>query len=164
MRLRGLAKGWDTAETKQAARQRSALRHPAVVAGIGGLHLPRMADLYEVLGVSPTAEARDLRRAWLRLAQQYHPDHDPRPESAAKFLEIQAAYEELSDPAKRQRYDLSRGSKAPAPRAAQAGPVGDILRSVQEALRQRGQAGAGRRQPRTVNVSNVRISMKVRMT
>ncbi len=122
-----------------------------------------MADLYEVLGVSPTAEAPELRRAWLRLAHQYHPDHDPRPEAAAKFLEIRAAYEELSDPAKRQRYDLSR-SRTPAPRAASAGPVGDILRSVQEALRQRGQPEAGRKQPRAVNVNTVRISMKVRMT
>jgi DnaJ-class molecular chaperone len=122
-----------------------------------------MADLYEVLGVSPTADARDIRRTYLRLAQQYHPDHDPRPESVAKFLEIQAAYEELSDPAKRQRYDLRR-SGTPAPGAASsAGPVGDILRTVQDALRQRGQADSSRKQPRTVNVSNVRISMKVRM-
>jgi DnaJ-class molecular chaperone len=123
-----------------------------------------MADLYEVLGVPPTADARDIRRAYLRLVQQYHPDRDPRPESAAKFLEFQAAYEELSDTAKRQRYDLRR-SGAPASRGAPpAGTAGDILRAVQEALRQRGQAGSSREQTRTINVGNVRVSMKVRVS
>jgi DnaJ-class molecular chaperone len=141
------------------------VRPPAGLgAGMKGLHLPRMADLYAVLGVPPTADARDIRRAYLRLAQQYHPDHDPRPEAAAKFLEVQAAYEELSDPAKRQRYDARR-SGVPTPTGTPPpGPLGDVMRAVQEALRQRGSAGAGREQTRTIHVGNVRVSMKVRVS
>ncbi|SES81731.1 J domain-containing protein [Stigmatella erecta] len=67
-----------------------------------------MVDLYRVLGVAATADARDIRSAYLRLVQQYHPDRDPRPESTERFLQLQAAYEELGDPEKRQRYDARR--------------------------------------------------------
>lgn len=67
-----------------------------------------MVDLYTVLGVAATADARDIRRAYLRLVQQYHPDRDARPESTERFLQLQAAYEELGDPEKRQRYDARR--------------------------------------------------------
>ncbi|WP_223644214.1 J domain-containing protein [Corallococcus sp. EGB] len=64
-----------------------------------------MADLYAVLGVAKTADAHDIRRAYLRQVRRYHPDSDPRPESTEHFLRIQAAYDELGDAAKRQRYD-----------------------------------------------------------
>ncbi|MDC0714526.1 DnaJ domain-containing protein [Stigmatella sp. ncwal1] len=67
-----------------------------------------MVDLYTVLGTVATADARDLRRAYLRLVQQYHPDRDARPESTERFLQLQAAYEELGDPEKRRRYDARR--------------------------------------------------------
>ncbi|MHA7629354.1 J domain-containing protein [Corallococcus sp. M7] len=64
-----------------------------------------MADLYAVLGVARTADAHDIRRAYLRQVSRYHPDRDPRPESTEHFLRVQAAYDELGDAAKRQRYD-----------------------------------------------------------
>ena len=121
-----------------------------------------MADLYEVLGVAPTADARDIRRAYLRLAQQYHPDRDPRPEASAKFLEIQAAYEELGDATKRQRYDARRKGAPSVSAPPPSGPVGDVMRAVQEALRQRGSAGAGPEQTRTIHIGNVRVSVKLR--
>jgi len=64
-------------------------------------------DYYEVLGVDKTAGADDVKRAYRRLAIKYHPDNAKGDKDAAeaKFKELAEAYEVLSDPAKRQRYD-----------------------------------------------------------
>lgn len=67
-------------------------------------------DYYETLGVSKDASKSDLKKAYFKLAKQYHPDTakssgaDAK-DSAAKFAEVSGAYEILSDDAKRQRYD-----------------------------------------------------------
>jgi molecular chaperone DnaJ len=63
-------------------------------------------DLYELLGVPRDASADDIKRAYRRLAREYHPDVNPDPSVQDRFKEITAAYEILSDPEKRQRYDL----------------------------------------------------------
>jgi molecular chaperone DnaJ len=63
-------------------------------------------DYYEVLGVSRTADAEELKKAFRKLALQYHPDRNSGdPEAAEKFKEASEAYEVLSNPDKRQRYD-----------------------------------------------------------
>jgi len=63
-------------------------------------------DYYEVLGVGKSASADDIKRAYRRLAVKYHPDKNPgNKEAEAKFKECAEAYEVLSDPEKRQRYD-----------------------------------------------------------
>jgi len=63
-------------------------------------------DYYEVLGVDRKASADDIKRAYRRLAIQYHPDKNPgNKEAEAKFKECAEAYEVLSDEGKRQRYD-----------------------------------------------------------
>ena len=63
-------------------------------------------DYYEVLGVSRTASAEELKRAYRKLALQYHPDRNPNdPQAESRFKEINEAYEVLSDQSKRQRYD-----------------------------------------------------------
>jgi len=63
-------------------------------------------DYYEILGVSKDASQEEIRRAFRRLAKQYHPDRNPDdPTAEAKFKEINEAYEVLSDPAKRSNYD-----------------------------------------------------------
>jgi molecular chaperone DnaJ len=63
-------------------------------------------DYYEVLGVSRNADAEELKKAFRRLALKYHPDRNAGdPEAAEKFKEITEAYDVLSDPEKRQRYD-----------------------------------------------------------
>lgn len=63
-------------------------------------------DYYEVLGVDKNAGPDDIKRAYRRLAIKYHPDKNPGDKSAeAKFKECAEAYEVLSDPDKRSRYD-----------------------------------------------------------
>jgi molecular chaperone DnaJ len=62
-------------------------------------------DLYELLGVSREADADAIKKAYRRLARQYHPDVNPDPASQEKFKEVSRAYEVLSDPQKRAAYD-----------------------------------------------------------
>lgn len=66
----------------------------------------RYTDYYAILGLEKNAEAKDIRQAYWRLAKAYHPDiHPGDPEAEQKFKEINEAYEVLSDPQKRARYD-----------------------------------------------------------
>ncbi len=63
-------------------------------------------DYYEVLGVGKTASAEDIKKAYRKLAIKYHPDKNPdNPEAEEKFKEAAEAYEVLSNPEKKQRYD-----------------------------------------------------------
>jgi molecular chaperone DnaJ len=63
-------------------------------------------DYYEVLGVGKSASADEIKRAYRRMALKYHPDKNPGDKEAeAKFKECAEAYEVLSDPEKRKRYD-----------------------------------------------------------
>ena len=65
-----------------------------------------MRDLYEVLGVDRQVNASDLKKAYYRLAKQYHPDHNPNDKEAEdKFKEASNAYQILSDDDQRARYD-----------------------------------------------------------
>ena len=64
-------------------------------------------DYYEVLGLKKDATDADIKRAYRKLAAQYHPDVNHDPGAEEKFKEINEANEVLSDPDKRARYDLS---------------------------------------------------------
>ena len=63
-------------------------------------------DYYDILGVGKTAAADDIKRAYRKLALQFHPDKNPGDKAAEeKFKEAAEAYEVLSDSDKRRRYD-----------------------------------------------------------
>src|ERR1700747_1203693 len=62
-------------------------------------------DYYEVLGVPQDADQDAIRRAYRKLARQYHPDVNSDSDAEDRFKEIGEAYEVLSDPDKRERYD-----------------------------------------------------------
>jgi molecular chaperone DnaJ len=67
-------------------------------------------DLYQILGVSNDASAEDIKKAYRQLARELHPDLSADPSTEVRFKEVTAAYEILSDPAKRQQYDRYGGS------------------------------------------------------
>ncbi len=62
-------------------------------------------SLYETLGVSENASADEIKKAYRKLARKYHPDINKDESAVEKFKEINAAYEVLSDPEKKQQYD-----------------------------------------------------------
>lgn len=68
--------------------------------------MAKKRDYYEVLGVSRNATQDEIKKAYRKLAMQYHPDRNPgNKEAEGKFKEATEAYEVLSDPEKRKRYD-----------------------------------------------------------
>jgi curved DNA-binding protein CbpA len=66
-----------------------------------------LKDFYQILNLSRDASAEDIKRAFRRLAMQYHPDRNPKNalEAAEKFKEINEAYEVLGDEVRRWQYD-----------------------------------------------------------
>jgi molecular chaperone DnaJ len=62
-------------------------------------------DLYEILGVARDASAEEIKKAYRRLAREHHPDVNADPAAEERFKEVAGAYEILSDPQKRARYD-----------------------------------------------------------
>ena len=62
-------------------------------------------DYYDVLGVSKTASAAELKSAYRKLALEWHPDRNKSAEAESKFKEINEAYQVLSDPKKKTTYD-----------------------------------------------------------
>jgi len=82
-----------------------------------------VSDYYAVLGVASTATDAEIKRAFRDLARRYHPDGNPGdPSAEERFKEISVAYETLSDPERRRRYDVFGDT---GERTAGAGQAGD---------------------------------------
>lgn len=62
-------------------------------------------DYYDVLGISKDADEQEIKKAYRKLARQYHPDVNKEDDAEEKFIEIKDAYDTLSDPQKRSNYD-----------------------------------------------------------
>ena len=83
-------------------------RQPLIRTGCGSkplhINIDRMSDLYTVLGVSRSADASEIKKAYMGLAKTHHPDKGGDTE---KFQQIQNAYDVLSDSDKRSMYDVT---------------------------------------------------------
>lgn len=116
-------------------------------------------DPYDILGVSRTASQDEIKKAYRRLAKQYHPDRNPNDKSAEQhFKEVHAAYEVLGDSERRAQYDRF-GAGGPAPdvhtwASGGGAPFGDVsfrfdslgdLTSIFEQFFNRGSATGPRR-------------------
>jgi molecular chaperone DnaJ len=84
-------------------------------------------DLYAVLGVRSDASDEDIKRAYRKLARELHPDVNSDPEAERRFKQITAAYQTLSDPAKRRQYDMFGSGGGGIPDFFPFGDMGDIF-------------------------------------
>jgi DnaJ-class molecular chaperone len=88
-------------------------------------------DYYQTLGITKSASADDIKKAYRKLALQYHPDRNKGKDAEGKFKEVTKAYEVLSDPKKKETYDqfghdaFEQGASGQGPfGGAQGGPFG----------------------------------------
>ncbi|MCO5992454.1 molecular chaperone DnaJ [Actinoallomurus rhizosphaericola] len=107
-------------------------------------------DYYATLGVRRDASADEIKKAYRRLARELHPDVNPDPATQEKFKEITQAYEVLSDPKKREMYDLGADPFASGAGAGAGGfgagfPFSDIMDAFFGTATQRGPRSRARR-------------------
>lgn len=87
-----------------------------------------MPDYYAILGVDRSASPDDIKRAYRRLARESHPDANPDdPHAEERFKQISEAYQVLSDPGARQRYDTFGSAGNAGPTMGGFGDLGDIM-------------------------------------
>lgn len=109
-------------------------------------------DFYKILGVSSKADAQEIKKAYRKLARQYHPDHNAaNPAAEERFKEIGEAYAVLSDAGKRRQYDAIRAMAGggarfragPGGGAAGSGSFDDVFASMFGGATGRGAGGFG---------------------
>jgi molecular chaperone DnaJ len=127
-------------------------------------------DYYAILGVSRNATQEEIKRAYRRLAIKYHPDKNPGDKNAEeKFKEAAEAYEILSDPEKRARYDRFGEAAFAGGGAPHYTDINDIFRHFSdifsdffgEGFGQTYGSGFGGRTNRTVRGTDLRIKLKI---
>lgn len=119
-------------------------------------------DYYEVLGVSRGASQDEIKKAFRRLARQYHPDINKEEDAEARFKEINEAYEVLSDDQKRAMYDRFGHSAPGMGGAGGYDPFGgaDPFSTIFETFFG-GQAGAGPRQRGPQRGADLRYNLRL---
>lgn len=116
-------------------------------------------DYYAILGVERTADAETIKRAYRRLALQYHPDKNPNnAEAEERFKEISEAYDVLSDPEKRRSYDLFGTTSG-----FQGGGASDPFARVVEEMFESFFGGTGfrSRRPQATPGEDIRLSVEI---
>ena len=88
-----------------------------------------MSDPYEILGVSRDASSEEIKQVYRRLARQHHPDTSDDPGAEERFKDITRAYEVLSDPQKRQHYDMFGDDRGGAGGFGGFGDISDLFSS-----------------------------------
>eukprot|EP00879_Flechtneria_rotunda_P005897 GHRR01006203.1.p1 GENE.GHRR01006203.1~~GHRR01006203.1.p1 ORF type:complete len:359 (+),score=158.67 GHRR01006203.1:1460-2536(+) len=91
-------------------------------------------DLYQMLNLGKTASQAEVKKAYYKLALQWHPDRNPAPEATAKFQALQRIYDVLSDPVKRQLYDQT-GSLQDCEEMVQGGNFRELYAAFREAMK-----------------------------
>jgi DnaJ-class molecular chaperone len=86
-----------------------------------------MTNHYEILGVSKDADAQEIKKAYRKLSLQYHPDRNPDPEATEKYKAINEAHEILSDPQKREQYNMELQFGSMPNGMQQPGEMNDIF-------------------------------------
>ncbi|NEQ79137.1 MAG: molecular chaperone DnaJ [Moorea sp. SIO2I5] len=126
-----------------------------------------MADYYDLLGVSRDADKDEIKRAYRRLARKYHPDVNKEPGAEERFKEINRAYEVLSEPETRARYDrfgeagVSSGAGAAYSDFGDMG-FADIFESFFSGFAGgMGQQTGGRRRSGPVRGDDLRLDLKL---
>ena len=109
-RALGESGNWDEAVREYKAIAESHPSEPGISKDVRNAELElkksKRKDYYKILGVEKDAGDSDIKKAYRKLAIVHHPDKNPDDEAAAdRFKDVGEAYETLSDPAKRQRYD-----------------------------------------------------------
>lgn len=124
-----------------------------------------MSDHYQTLGVSRTATADEIKKAYKKLASKHHPDRGGNEE---KFKEVQIAYDVLSDPQKRQQYDnpnpFRQGDGTHFEFNFGDGGMDDILNSIFGGQGRQGPFGPRRAQPRRNKDLRVNILVSLAST
>ncbi len=121
------------------------------------------STLYETLGVPKKASADEIKKAYRKLAREYHPDRNPGDKAAEeRFKEVQSAYDVLSDPEKRKQYDTfgsvnGRGPAGGGPTNANFdfGDLGDFLGGIFN------RGGAQQQRPRGMRGADIEADVRL---